>query len=110
MLGLGLGLAGGARRPNPHPSPSPNPNPSPTPTLALTLSAQAGSTLDWTHVVSQIGMFAFTGLSAEEVDTLARDFAIFLTRDGRVSMAGVNSKNVEYVAQSFHAVTKVRAA
>jgi aspartate aminotransferase len=78
--------------------------------LLVAALQRAGSTLDWSHVESQIGMFAFTGLSAEEVDTLARDFAIFLTRDGRVSMAGVNSKNVEYVAQSFHAVTKVRAA
>ena len=78
--------------------------------LLVAALQRAGSTLDWSHVESQIGMFAFTGLSAEEVDTLARDFAIFLTRDGRVSMAGVNSKNVEYVAQSFHAVTKARAA
>ena len=107
MLGLGLGLAGGARRPNPHPSPSPNPDP--TPTLALTLSAQAGSTLDWTHVVSQIGMFAFTGLSPEEVDALAAEHNVFCTRDGRFSMAGVNSKNVEYIAKCVHAVTKARA-
>ena len=27
---------------------------------------KAGSTLDWSHVVSQIGMFAFTGLTPEE--------------------------------------------
>ena len=43
-------------------------------------------------------------------DELTEEHKIFLTRDGRVSMAGVNSKNVEYVAQSFHAVTKARAA
>ena len=29
---------------------------------------KAGSTLDWSHVVSQIGMFAFTGLTPEEVN------------------------------------------
>ena len=61
------------------------------------------------HVESQIGMFAFTGLTPEEVDKLAADFSIFLTRDGRVSMAGVNSKNVEYIAKSLHEVTKARA-
>jgi len=70
---------------------------------------KAGSTLDWSHVVSQIGMFAFTGLTPEEVDTLAAEHHIFCTRDGRFSMAGVNAKNVEYVAACVHAVTKGRA-
>jgi aspartate aminotransferase len=69
----------------------------------------AGSTLDWSHIVSQIGMFAFTGLSPEEVDALAAEHNVFCTRDGRFSMAGVNSKNVEYIAKCVHAVTKARA-
>lgn len=47
--------------------------------------AATGSTLDWGHVESQIGMFAFTGLTAEEVDAVTAEFFIFLTRDGRGS-------------------------
>jgi aspartate aminotransferase len=43
------------------------------------------------------------------VDALAADHHIFCTRDGRFSMAGVNAKNVEYVAACVHAVTKGRA-
>ena len=54
-------------------------------------------------------MFAFTGLSPEEVDALAAEHNVFCTRDGRFSMAGVNSKNVEYIAKCVHAVTKARA-
>jgi len=77
-------------------------------TLLRAALTTAGSTLDWSHVVSQIGMFAFTGLTPEEVDALAADFSVFLTRDGRVSMAGVNSKNVEYIAKCIHEVTKGR--
>jgi len=51
-------------------------------------------------------MFAYTGLNEGQVDTLAKDFHIYLTKDGRISVAGLNTKNVEYVAQSFHSVTK----
>lgn len=51
-------------------------------------------------------MFAFTGLQSQHVETLARDYHIYFTKDGRISIAGLNSKNVEYVAESFHKVTK----
>ncbi|KAJ2383810.1 Aspartate aminotransferase, mitochondrial, partial [Coemansia sp. RSA 2611] len=60
----------------------------------------------WAHITDQIGMFCFTGLKPEQVDRLARDFHIYLTRDGRVSMAGISSSNVSYLAESIHAVTK----
>lgn len=66
---------------------------------------EAGSTHDWSHVTQQIGMFAFTGMSAEMCDQLTNDYAIFLTRDGRISIAGLNDNNLEYVAKAIHAVT-----
>ncbi|KAJ2324945.1 aspartate transaminase aat1, partial [Coemansia sp. RSA 2702] len=67
---------------------------------------QLGSAQSWAHITDQIGMFCFTGLKPEQVDRLARDFHIYLTRDGRVSMAGISSSNVSYLAESIHAVTK----
>jgi len=66
---------------------------------------EVGSTHDWSHVSDQIGMFAFTGMSADMVDELTSNYAIFLTRDGRVSLAGLNDKNLEYVAKAIHSVT-----
>lgn len=66
---------------------------------------EAGSTHDWSHVTEQIGMFAFTGMSAEMCDQLTSEYAIFLTRDGRISIAGLNDDNLEYVATAIHAVT-----
>lgn len=66
----------------------------------------AGSTKEWSHITSQIGMFAFTGLNSEQCVRLAKEFHIYLTMDGRISLAGLNSKNVDYVAQSVHAVSK----
>ncbi|KAJ2306997.1 aspartate transaminase aat1, partial [Coemansia sp. RSA 2705] len=67
---------------------------------------QLGSAQSWAHITDQIGMFCFTGLKPEQVDRLAREFHIYLTRDGRVSMAGISSSNVSYLAESIHAVTK----
>lgn len=65
-----------------------------------------GSQLDWGHVTSQIGMFAYTGLSVEQVDTLREKHAIYMTKDGRISIAGLNTGNVERIAAAFHTVSK----
>ena len=61
---------------------------------------------DWSHVTAQIGMFAYTGMTPEMCDQLTADYNIFLTRDGRISVAGVNSGNVDYIAAAVHDVTK----
>lgn len=66
----------------------------------------AGSLHDWSHVANQIGMFAYTGMSPEMCDQLTNEHAIFLTRDGRISIAGLNDANLEYVAKAIHAVTE----
>jgi len=65
-----------------------------------------GSTRNWNHVNDQIGMFCYSGLTPEQVDRLTNEFHIYLTRNGRISMAGVTSKNVGYLAEAIHAVTK----
>lgn len=68
--------------------------------------ADAGSKKNWKHITDQIGMFCYSGLSPEQVDRLASEFHIYMTRNGRISMAGVTSGNVEYLAKSMHAVSK----
>lgn len=65
-----------------------------------------GSSKDWAHITNQIGMFCFTGLNPEQVANLTKNFSIYLTKDGRISVAGVTSKNVEYLAHAIHQVTK----
>mmetsp|Transcript_22395 Transcript_22395/g.76051 ORF Transcript_22395/g.76051 Transcript_22395/m.76051 type:complete len:431 (-) Transcript_22395:273-1565(-) len=67
---------------------------------------QSGSTMPWNHITDQIGMFAYTGLTGEQVDALAADHAVYMTRNGRISMAGVNSGNVGRLAAAIHSVTK----
>ena len=41
-------------------------------------------------------MFCYSGLSAEQVDKLMREHHVYLTKDGRISVAGVTSGNVKY--------------
>lgn len=64
-----------------------------------------GSTRDWKHITDQIGMFAFTGLNKDQVSRMTNEFHIYLTQDGRISLAGLNTKNVGYVAEAIHKVT-----
>jgi aspartate/tyrosine/aromatic aminotransferase len=66
--------------------------------------AAAGSTRDWSHITDQIGMFAYTGLTEPQVLELRSKYHIYLTNNGRVSMAGVTSANAEYLAASIKAV------
>jgi len=65
-----------------------------------------GSTRNWQHIIDQIGMFCFTGMTADNVAQLGNDYGIFCTKDGRISMAGITSANVQYLAQAMHGVTK----
>jgi len=67
---------------------------------------EVGSKHDWSHITNQIGMFCFTGLKPDHVEALTKDHHIYLTKDGRISMAGVTSDRVNYLAQAIHAVTK----
>lgn len=65
-----------------------------------------GSVHDWSHITSQIGMFAYTGLSTEQVDILKNDHHIYMTADGRISLCGLNTKNIDFIAEAFHKVTE----
>jgi len=59
----------------------------------------------WEHVTHQIGMFAYSGMTKEEVITLRDKHHIYCTLDGRISMAGVTSNNVNYIADAINDVT-----
>lgn len=63
-----------------------------------------GSKHDWSHITNQIGMFAYTGLTPEEVAKITKDHSVYLTKDGRVSVAGITSSNVDHLAQAIFAV------
>ena len=41
-----------------------------------------------------------------QVARLTNEFSVYLTKDGRVSVVGITTKNVEYLAHAIHQVTK----
>jgi len=55
----------------------------------------------WDHITQQIGMFSYTGLNPQQVDNLVKQHKVFLLKDGRISISGLNTKNVEYVAKAI---------
>jgi len=68
--------------------------------------AKVGSKRNWNHIIQQIGMFCFSGLNEKQVNRLRDEYHIYMTKDGRISMAGVNSKNISYLAESIKAVSE----
>ncbi|KMZ59550.1 Aspartate transaminase [Zostera marina] len=65
-----------------------------------------GSSISWEHITNQIGMFCFSGMTPEQVDQLTDRYHIYMTRNGRISMAGVTTGNVRYIAEAIHKVTR----
>eukprot|EP01061_Rhynchopus_euleeides_P013430 TRINITY_DN23464_c0_g1_i1.p2 TRINITY_DN23464_c0_g1~~TRINITY_DN23464_c0_g1_i1.p2 ORF type:complete len:435 (+),score=191.53 TRINITY_DN23464_c0_g1_i1:62-1306(+) len=74
---------------------------------ALTAELKSlGSTKDWSHIEKQIGMFCFTGLTPDQVKVVVDTHHVYMTSNGRISMAGVTSHNVGHVAMALHEATK----
>jgi len=57
---------------------------------------------DWSHIVTQIGMFSYTGLSADQADFLRVNFHIYLLKSGRINICGLTQANLDYVAKAIN--------
>lgn len=63
---------------------------------------------NWDHIVKQIGMFSFTGLTSQQVAFMREKYHIYMTSNGRISMAGLTDATVQYVADAMkEAVVRV---
>ena len=59
---------------------------------------------DASYLLSQRGMFSYTGLTATQVDQMREQFGVYLLRSGRMCVAGLNTANVERTAAAMAAV------
>ncbi|MCB1848257.1 MAG: aminotransferase class I/II-fold pyridoxal phosphate-dependent enzyme, partial [Halieaceae bacterium] len=59
---------------------------------------------DFGFIEREKGMFSFLGLSAEQVLRLRSEFSIYMLDSSRINVAGVNARNIDYLAQSVAAV------
>ena len=56
-------------------------------------------TLDW--LVQQRGMFSMLGISTAVVDSLRQERHIYMVRDSRINIAGLNDQNLALVAEAI---------
>ena len=61
----------------------------------------AGVKQDMSFITEQIGMFSYSGLSKEQMQRLRSEFGVYGTDTGRMCVAALNSKNVDYVCQAI---------
>ena len=69
-----------------------------------TKSARMRADFDFSFIVEQRGMFSYSGLTKEQVHRLREEYSIYAIDSGRICVAALNSKNIDYVAE---AVAKV---
>lgn len=56
---------------------------------------------DWSYILKQIGMFSFTGLNKAQSDNMTNKWHIYMTKDGRISLAGLSAAKCEYLADAI---------
>lgn len=56
---------------------------------------------DFSSIINQHGMFSFCGLKKEHVDLLIKDYSIYLLGNGRISIAGLSTDNLDYVVDAI---------
>lgn len=67
---------------------------------------EMGTPGTWNHITDQIGMFSFTGLSEKQVLRIREESHVYMTKNGRISMAGLNTHNVDYFAKAVDKVVR----
>lgn len=60
----------------------------------------------WNHITDQIGMFSFTGLNEKQVAKIKEESHVYMTKNGRISMAGLNTKNIDFTAKAIDKVVR----
>jgi aspartate aminotransferase len=66
--------------------------------------AARGTPQDFSFIADERGMFSFLGISKEQIIRLRDEFHVYMVESSRVNIAGINSSNVDYVADSIAAV------
>jgi aromatic-amino-acid transaminase len=61
---------------------------------------------DWSFILKQRGMFSYSGLTREQVARLRQEYSIYTIDTGRICVAALTSKNVDYVADAIAKVIR----
>ena len=55
---------------------------------------------DFSFIAQERGMFSFLGLTVEQVHKLKNDYSIYMTDNSRISVAGLTTEKMDYVANA----------
>jgi aromatic-amino-acid transaminase len=61
---------------------------------------------DFKFVLAQRGMFSYSGLTRDQVRRLREEYSIYTIDTGRICVAALTTKNVEYVADAIASVIR----
>ncbi|KAI1748461.1 PLP-dependent transferase [Xylaria castorea] len=67
---------------------------------------ELGTPGTWNHITDQIGMFSFTGLSEPQALKIREEAHVYMTKNGRISMAGLNTNNIDYFVKAIDKVVR----
>jgi aromatic-amino-acid transaminase len=62
---------------------------------------EKGVEQDFSFIERQRGMFSYSGLSRETVDRLRSEYGVYIVGSGRVCVAALNEKNIDYVCEAI---------
>jgi len=68
-----------------------------------TLQAK-GVTQDFSFITRQNGMFSFSGLTKEQVETLRQKHALYIVSNGRINVAGLTPGNLDRICEAIAGV------
>ena len=60
-----------------------------------------GVTRDFSFIEAQRGMFSFSGLNNDQVDTLRENKSIYIVKGGRINVAGITTGNIDYLCDAL---------
>lgn len=63
-----------------------------------------GATGDFSFITAQNGMFSFSGLTKQQVETLKETHAVYIVGSGRISVAGMTTHNMDALCKAIAAV------
>ncbi len=67
--------------------------------LSVTLSGR-----DFSFILKQQGMFSYSGLSSQQVRLLRDKYNIYALESGRICVAAINERNVDYISEAMAGV------
>ena len=54
------------------------------------------------HIINQIGMFSYLGISEDQVKYLIEKYHVYLTSNGRISISGLNNENIIWFVDALY--------